>query len=63
VAECTRAFTPTENELALAERALAELDAATRDGRGAIGSSGSMLDEASRRQAEAVLATVGRSST
>jgi citrate lyase beta subunit len=49
---CLTAFSPTSDEVLAAERTLADLDGAVITGEGATVSDGSMIDEASRRQAE-----------
>jgi len=49
---CLAAFSPTSDEVLAAERTLADLDGAVITGEGATVSDGSMIDEASRRQAE-----------
>jgi citrate lyase subunit beta/citryl-CoA lyase len=55
-------FTPSVEELARAEAILEALDvAATTDGRGAMRHDGEMLDEASRKLAERLVARAGRS--
>jgi citrate lyase subunit beta/citryl-CoA lyase len=53
---CTRVFSPSEDELATARRLMEALDEAARDGRGAATLDGAMIDEASRKHAEAILA-------
>jgi citrate lyase subunit beta/citryl-CoA lyase len=53
---CTRAFSPSEDEVAAARRVVDALDGAAREGRGAATLDGAMIDEASRKLAEAVLA-------
>jgi citrate lyase beta subunit len=52
---CRAAFAPTADELAAAERTITDLDAAGAGQEGATLSDGSMVDEASRRQAEGTL--------
>lgn len=55
------AFTPGEDELAQARAILAVLENAESDGaRGAVQLDGKMIDEASRKQAERVVARAGR---
>ena len=56
---CNRAFSPSLDELAAARRLIDALDTAAREGRGAAELDGSMIDEASRRVAEAVIARAG----
>jgi citrate lyase subunit beta/citryl-CoA lyase len=51
-----RAFSPSAAEIAAARRLIGALDDAARDGRAALELDGAMIDEASRRLAEAVLA-------
>ena len=48
-------FAPTEQEIAWAERVVASLAAANREGRGAVAVDGTMIDAASIRMAEATL--------
>jgi citrate lyase subunit beta/citryl-CoA lyase len=57
---CNRIFAATEQEVAEAQRVLETLERAAREGVGAVGVDGAMLDEASRRIAEAVVARRGR---
>jgi citrate lyase subunit beta/citryl-CoA lyase len=52
---CMTVFGPTEGEVTAAEQTLADLEAAGRTGSRATVSDGSMVDEASRRQAERTL--------
>jgi citrate lyase subunit beta / citryl-CoA lyase len=53
-----RVFSPTSEEVEAARRLLAALDHAAGEGRGAAEHDGAMVDEASRRLAEAVVARV-----
>ena len=53
---CTTVFTPSEAEIAAAQRLIGALDGASSEGRGAATLDGAMIDEASRKLAEAVLA-------
>lgn len=57
---CNRAFSASAEELAAARRVLDALDEAARAGRGAAQLDGAMIDEASRRFAEAVISRAGR---
>jgi citrate lyase beta subunit len=56
VARANEIFAPTDEQVAEAEAILAAWDAAVRDGKGAVAFDGRMIDEASRRMAESVLA-------
>jgi citrate lyase beta subunit len=56
IRECERVFSPTPEEVAAARQILGALHAAAEKGDGATSIDGSMLDEASRRLAESVLA-------
>lgn len=56
VGPCTEAYSTSPSEVAAAERTLAALEAAETAGKAAVAERGSMIDEASRRQAERVLA-------
>ena len=58
---CNREFSPSQDEVTAAHRLLAALDKAAREGRGAAELDGAMIDEASRRLAEAVIARAGGS--
>lgn len=53
---CTAVFAPSADEVEHATRVLAALDEAARSGRGAAQLDGRMIDEASRRAAESILA-------
>ena len=55
IATCREAFSPSAAQVAAARRVLAALADAERAGSGATALDASMLDEASRRQAQAVL--------
>jgi citrate lyase subunit beta/citryl-CoA lyase len=57
---CNSSFSPSAEEVAQAERLLEALDAAAHEGRGAAELDGAMIDEASRKLAEAILARSGR---
>jgi citrate lyase subunit beta / citryl-CoA lyase len=61
IAPITEAFTPTAGECAHAQATLDALAAAEGAGAGAAAVAGAMVDEASRRRAEAVLARARRS--
>jgi citrate lyase subunit beta / citryl-CoA lyase len=55
IASCDEMFSPTTDEIRHAERVLATLEQAARSGYGTAALDGTMIDEASRRIAEAVL--------
>jgi citrate lyase subunit beta/citryl-CoA lyase len=57
---CLAAFGTASDELAAAERTLADLDAAAVTGEGVAVSDGSMIDEASKRQAQRTVETARR---
>jgi citrate lyase subunit beta/citryl-CoA lyase len=59
---CNRVFSPSADEVAAARRLLRTLDVAAGEGRGAVELDGAMIDDASRKHAEAVLARAGGTS-
>ncbi|SEO57142.1 HpcH/HpaI aldolase/citrate lyase family protein [Trujillonella endophytica] len=59
VAEATRIFSPSADEVAWARRVLGALDASVADGAGAVALDGQMLDEAVAVRARSVLAKAG----
>jgi citrate lyase subunit beta/citryl-CoA lyase len=59
VALANEVFTPTAEEVEAARRLLETYDAAARSERGAVAHDGALVDEASRRLAEATLARAG----
>ncbi|SEO74841.1 HpcH/HpaI aldolase/citrate lyase family protein [Trujillonella endophytica] len=60
VADATRIFTPSAEQLEWARRVLAAMDEATAAGAGAVSLDGQMLDEALAVRARSVLARAGR---
>jgi citrate lyase subunit beta/citryl-CoA lyase len=65
IVPCNKAFTPSEREVTSAQELLRRLDVARGAGRGAAEYEGAMVDEASRRLAEGIVARArtGRSTT
>ena len=63
VAEATRLFTPTAEQVDWARRVVAALDEAGAGGAGAVALDGQMLDEALAVRARSVLARAGRGAT
>jgi citrate lyase subunit beta/citryl-CoA lyase len=60
VAEATRVFTPSPEEVAWAQRVVSALDASVAEGTGAVALEGQMLDEAVAVRARSVLARAGK---
>src|SRR5262249_15331101 len=60
IAWAEEAFSPTAQEIAEAERVLSAHAEATAEGRGAVALGAAMVDEASRKMAEQVLARARR---
>jgi len=60
IASCNEAFAPSTEELERAERLLAALREAEARGEGAAAFNGTMIDEASRKMAEALVARGAR---
>jgi citrate lyase subunit beta/citryl-CoA lyase len=60
VAEANRAYSPTQEEIALAREIVAAFDAAVKEGRGAFALHGRMIDAPVAEQARATLRRAGR---
>jgi malyl-CoA/(S)-citramalyl-CoA lyase len=58
IALANEVFTPSEAEVTKARRILAAMEAAAKDGKGAVALDGRLIDAASIRMAEALIATV-----